>query len=52
MEFPHLRNNYPYLVELKVTSNDDSYGTITKDITVGGILRQPYIHVEIPMNSN
>ena len=41
IEFPHLRNNYPYTVELKVESADtnNSYSIIKKDVVIGGILR-------------
>ena len=54
IEFPHLRNNYPYTVELKVESADtnNSYSIIKKDVVIGGILRSTQLYVDIPMNSN
>jgi len=52
IEFPHLRNNYPYSVELRLVSSDGSYAEIKKDVNVGGVIRSPYIYVEIPMSSN
>jgi len=52
IEFPHLRNNYPYSVELKLQSQNNSYAEIRKDVIVGGVLRSPHIYVEIPMSSN
>ena len=52
IEFPHLRNNYPYNVNFKFTSQDDSYAEVKRDVTIGGVMRQPHIYYEIPMNSN
>jgi hypothetical protein len=52
IEFPHLRNNYPYQVELKFVSNDDKYAEITRNIIIGGVLKSNFKYVEIPMNSN
>jgi len=51
IDFPHLRNNYPYSVEFKITSNDNSYEEITKSILIGGVLRLSHLYLEIPMNS-
>ena len=52
MEFAHLRNNYPYQVELKLTAPDDSHKKITRNIIIGGVLRAPHIYIEVPMSSN
>ena len=52
IEFPHLRNNNPYSVELRLQSMDGSYSEIKKDVIIGGILRSPHIYVEMPMSSN
>ena len=49
MEFAHLRNNYPYQVELKMTATDNSHKMITRNVLIGGVLRAPHIYLEIPM---
>lgn len=52
IDFPHLRNNYPYSVEFKITSNDNKYEEITKSIIIGGVLQLSHLYLEIPMNSH
>jgi len=51
MEFAHLRNNYPYQVELKLTTSDNSHKLISRNVIIGGVLRAPHIYIEIPMSS-
>ena len=51
-EFPHIRNNYPYTVQLKLNSIDEKYASETIDIVIGGLLRSTNKFVEIPMNLN
>lgn len=51
IDFPHLRNNYPYSVEFKITSTDGKYEEISKSIQIGGVLRLAHLYLEIPMNS-
>jgi hypothetical protein len=52
IEYPHLRNNYPFTVELRVTSGDDNlFSEVKREVMIGGILRAPHMYVEIPMSS-
>ena len=51
VEYTHLRNNIPYSVELKLTSMDEAYSEVKKDLVIGGVLRAPFTYVEIPMSS-
>ena len=51
-EFPHIRNNYPYTVQLKLNSIDEKYASESVDIIIGGLLRSTHKFIEIPMNLN
>lgn len=50
IDFPHLRNNYPYSVDLRVKSHNQSFEEVTKSIQIGGVLQIQQLYVEIPMN--
>jgi len=39
-------------VELRVSSGDETYAEVTRNVIIGGVLRSPHLYVEIPVTSN